>query len=134
MREGFVLPYNKNLKELAKDLRKNMTVAEKCLWTRIRLKSLGYMFFRQRPIGDYIADFYCPKAFLVVEVDGGQHFTKDETNNDRVRDEYLRSLELTVLRFSNSEVLGNTDKVVEKIYNFIKKATWKPLHEQTPSH
>jgi very-short-patch-repair endonuclease len=114
-----VLPYNKNLKNLAEELRKNMTLAEKCLWTRIRKKSLGYTFFRQKPVGEYIVDFYCDKGKLVVEVDGGQHFTKDEAANDRVRNEYMRSLELTVFRFSNSEVLGHTDKVVEKIYNFL---------------
>ena len=97
-----MLPYNKNLKEPARELRENMTDAERCLWARLRLKHLGYMFCRQKPIGDYIADFYCHKARLVVEVDGGQHFTEDTASNDRVRDEYMRSLGLTVLRFSNS--------------------------------
>ncbi len=119
MREGFVIPYNKNLVELAKDLRNNMTKAEKCLWTRIKSKSLGYAFFRQRPIGEYIADFYCPKAFLVVEVDGERHLMKDVIENDSVRDEYMHSLGLTVFRFSNIEVLENTDKTVEKIYKFL---------------
>ncbi len=104
-----MLPYNKKLKEPARELRENMTDAERCLWARLRLKHLGYMFCRQKPIGDYIVDFYCPKAQLVVEVDGGQHFTEDTASNDRVRDEYMRSLGLTVLRFSNYEVLRNTD-------------------------
>ena len=116
-----MLPYNKNLKQPAKQLRENMTEAEQCLWTRLRLKHLGYMFYRQKPIGDYIADFYCPKARLVVEVDGGQHFTDDIASNDRVRDEYMRSLGLTVLRFSNYEVMKNTDSVAEAIYEFLGK-------------
>ena len=98
-----------------------MTDAEKLLWTRLRLKHLGYMFCRQKPIGDYIADFYCPKARLVVEVDGGQHLKKDTASNDRVRDEYMRSLGLTVLRFSNSDVLKNTDGVAEEIYELLGK-------------
>jgi len=114
-----VIPYNKNLKELAKSLRNKLTEAEQRLWTRLRLKHLGYVFYRQRPIGDYIVDFYCPKARLVVEVDGGQHFTKDTASSDRVRDEYMRSLDITVLRFSNSEVLKNTDSVAEAIYKIL---------------
>lgn len=117
-----MIPYNKNLKELAKSLRGNLTEAERCLWKRLMLKHLGYMFYRQRPIGEYIVDFYCPKANLVVEVDGGRHFTNSEASNDRLRDAYLKSLGLTVLRFSNSEVLKNTDTVVVKVYNFLKKS------------
>ena len=116
-----MIPYNKSLKELSKGLRGNPTEAEQCLWARLRLKHLGYMFCRQKPIGDYIVDFYCHKARLVVEVDGGQHFTGDTTSNDRVRDEYMRSLGLTVLRFSNSDVLNNTDSVTETIYGVLGK-------------
>ena len=78
-----VIPYNKNLKELSKNLRDNLTEAEQCLWTRLRLKHLGYMFYRQKPIGDYIVDFYCPKARLVVGVDGGQDFGGGSGRNDR---------------------------------------------------
>ena len=96
-----MLPYNEKLKEAARELRDNMTDAERLLWARLRLKHLGYMFCRQKPIGDYIVDFYCHKARLVVEVDGGQHFTEETASNDRVRDEYMRSLGLTVLRLSN---------------------------------
>ncbi len=115
------IQYNKNLKELSKILRGKLTEAEQCLWTRIRLKHLGYAFYRQKPIGDYIVDFFCPKAKLVVEVDGGQHFTEETASNDRVRGEYMHSLGLTVLRFSNSEVLKNTDRVARTIYEFINK-------------
>jgi very-short-patch-repair endonuclease len=110
-----MLAYNKNLVELAKELRKNMTPAEKCLWQRIRHNSLGYMFFRQRPIGEYIVDFYCPKANLIIEVDGDIHLGIEAKKNDFVRDEYMRSLELAILRFSNTEVLNNIDKVIGKI-------------------
>jgi very-short-patch-repair endonuclease len=116
-----VIPYNKNLKELSKSLRDNLTEAERCLWARIRLKHLSYVFYRQKPIGEYIVDFYCPKARLVVEVDGGGHFTEDEASNDRVRDEYMRSLGLTVLRFSNSEVLKNIDSVAETVHELLVK-------------
>lgn len=116
-----MIPYNKNLKELSKSLRGNLTEAERHLWTRLRLKHLGYVFYRQKPVGDYIVDFYCPKAKLVIEVDGGRHFTVDTASNDKVRDEYMRSLGLMVLRFSNSEVLKDTDSVAEIIYKLLGK-------------
>ena len=121
-----MLPYDKKLKEPARELRENMTDAERCLWTRLRSKHLGYMFCRQKPIGDYIVDFYCHKARLVVEVDGGQHFTEDTASNDRVRDEYMRSLGLNVIRFSNYEVLRNTDSVTETIYGLLEKNPLNP--------
>jgi very-short-patch-repair endonuclease len=110
-----MIPYNRNLLQPAKELRKNPTKAEKCLWERIKLKHLGAKFYRQKPLGDYIVDFYCPKARLVIEVDGGHHFTEVGKGNDQLRDEYMKSLELMVLRVSNSEVTGNTDNVVERI-------------------
>jgi very-short-patch-repair endonuclease len=115
-----MLPYNKNLVEIAKALRKNMTPAEKYLWERIRHSSLGCMFFRQKPIGEYIVDFYSSKANLIIEVDGGIHLGIEAKRNDSLRDEYMHSLELTVLRFTNSQVLNDTDKVVEKIVSQIR--------------
>ena len=121
-----MLPYNIKLKEPARKLRENMTDAEQCLWTRLRQKHLGYMFCRQKPIGDYIVDFYCHKARLVVEVDGGQHFTEDTAGNDRVRDEYMRNLGLKVLRFSNTDVLKNTDGVTEAIYELLEENPLSP--------
>ena len=124
-----MIPYSKNLKELSKSLRGNVTEAERCLWARLRLKHLGHVFYRQKPIGEYIVDFYCPKAKLVVEVDGGQHFTVDKASNDRVRDEYMRSLGLTILRFSNSEVLNNTDSVAETVYDFLGNISRSALSE-----
>jgi very-short-patch-repair endonuclease len=116
-----VIPYKKNLKDLSKSLRNNPTEAEQCLWTRLRLKHLGYVFYRQKPIGEYIVDFYCPKAKLVVEVDGGRHFTGDTADNDIVRNQYLRSLGIMILRFSNSKVLKNTDNVTKTIYALLAK-------------
>ena len=68
------LPRDRRLKEYSRNLRKNMTNAEVLLWSKIRRKSLdGYQFYRQKIIGSYIVDFYCHKAKLVIEVDGGQH-------------------------------------------------------------
>jgi len=111
-----MLTYNKNLKQLSRQLRENMTDAERCLWAKIRMKQLkGYQFYRQKPIGDYIVDFFCPKAKLVIEVDGSQHLSDEMNEYDRIRNECLSSLGLRVLRFTNTEVLKNTEGVVESI-------------------
>jgi len=111
-----MLPYNENLKQPSRQLRENMTDAEKHLWAKIRMKQLKrYQFYRQKPIGDYIVDFFCPRAKLVVEVDGSQHFSDEMTEYDQIRDEYLNSLGLRVLRFTNTEVLINIKGVVESI-------------------
>lgn len=107
---------NKELKHYSRELRKNMTDAERFLWSKIRMKQIGgYQFYRQGIIGDYIVDFFCHKARLVIEVDGGQHFSEEGTEKDRVRDEYLKSLGLKVLRFTDTDVLKNIDGVGEII-------------------
>jgi very-short-patch-repair endonuclease len=111
-----MLPYDGRLKERSQQLREDMTPAETFLWSKIRMKQLkSCWFYRQKPIGEYIADFYCPKAKLVVEVDGGQHFTDEIIDYDRVRNEYMASIGLTVLRFTNKEVLSNIAGVIEAI-------------------
>ncbi len=114
-----LIPYNRNSKQSSRNLRNNQTEAEQCLWERIRNNHTGYKFYRQKPVGDYIVDFYCPKAKLIIEIDGAQHFTAEGIGNDKVRDEIMRGIGLTVLRFRNSEVMGNTDKVVESIIDKI---------------
>lgn len=115
-------PYNKNLKQASRDLRNNMTDAEKLLWSRLRNKQiLGLQFYRQKPILNYIVDFYCPAANLVIECDGGQHFTDEGLEADQIRDKELAQLGLNVLRFDNGQVMGQIDDVVESIYQFIQQ-------------
>ena len=110
------LLYNNSLIRRARELRSNMTDAERRLWLSIRMKQLkGYQFFRQKPLGNYIVDFYCPKARLVIEVDGGQHYMDKGLAKDRKRDDFLRSMDLKVLRFSDSEVLNNMEGVAERL-------------------
>ena len=110
-------PYNKYLKEASRDLRNNMTDAEKMLWSRLRNKQiLDLQFYRQKPILNYIVDFYCPAANLVIECDGSQHFTDEGLEADRIRDEALAQLGLKVLRFDNGQVMGRVDDVVKRIY------------------
>lgn len=110
-------PYNKNLKQPSRDLRNNMTDAEKRLWSKLRAKQiLGLQFYRQKSLLNFIVDFYCPAANLVIECDGGQHFTDEGLEADRVRDEVLVELGLVVLRFSNRQVLTEIDDVIELIF------------------
>ena len=110
-------PYNKNLKQPSRDLRNNMTDAEQLLWQRLRRKQiLGLQFYRQKPILNFIVDFYCPSANLVIECDGGQHYTAEGLEADRARDQALAQLGLNVLRFDNRQILTEIDGVVEKIY------------------
>lgn len=115
-------PYNKNLKQPSRDLRNNMTNAEKRLWSKLRAKQiLGLQFYRQKPLLNFIVDFYSPTANLVIECDGGQHFTDEGLEADWVRDETLAQLGLKVLRFDNGQVLGEIDVVVEQIYSYCLK-------------
>ena len=115
-------PYNKNLKQPSRDLRNNMTDAEKLLWSRLRNKQiLGLQFYRQKPLLNFIVDFYSPTANLVIECDGGQHYTDDGLEADRVRDQALAELGLTVLRFDNGQVMGEIDAVAEAIYHYCLK-------------
>lgn len=110
-------PYNKNLKLPSRDLRNNMTDAEQLLWQRLRRKQiLGLQFYRQKPILNFIVDFYCPAVNLIIECDGGQHYTVEGVEADQIRDHALSELGLLVLRFSNWQVLTETDAVVEQIY------------------
>jgi very-short-patch-repair endonuclease len=117
-----MLPYDTKLKERSQQLRNKMTAAETFLWSKIRMKQVkGHWFYRQKPVGEYIADFYCPSAKLVVEVDGGQHFSVEATEYDKVRKEYMKSLDLRVIRFTNQEVLTNIEGVVEAIGRNMEK-------------
>jgi very-short-patch-repair endonuclease len=116
-----MLPFNKKLKPFARDLRSNMTDAEQLIWSKIRRKQIGDLqFYRQKNIGDFIVDFYCPKGKLIVEIDGGQHYKDDGRKKDQTRDNYLQKLGFAVLRFSDIDVLKNIDGVVERIYEHLK--------------
>jgi len=111
-----MLAYNKNLKQLSRNLRNNMTDAERKLWSILRLRQLnGYRFLRQKIIGNYIVDFYCPEIGIIIEVDGSQHYTETGIIADKKRAKYLSELGFKVLRFNDNEVLTNIEGVVEVI-------------------
>lgn len=101
--------------ELAKDLRRNMTDAEKLLWNHLKAGVKGLKFRRQHPIGIYIADFYCHKIKLIVEVDGSIHTVKDVKDNDKKREDDLRGWGNTIIRFTNEHVFKNIDHVLDEI-------------------
>lgn len=119
-----MLKYDVSLKPQARSLRNNMTDAEQLLWSRLRRKQvLDVQFYRQKPIGSFIVDFYAPKVSLVIELDGGQHFEPDQQDYDRRRTAFMEYHGLTVLCFNNLDVLRNIDGVMEMILSFIEKKT-----------
>ena len=113
------LPMNSALKKYAVEIRKNMTDEEKKVWYQI-LKGHIPKFHRQRIIGNYIVDFYCPKLKLIIEIDGYQHFEERQLAYDAERTEYLEKLGFYVLRFENTEVNKEFEDVKYVIENVCK--------------
>lgn len=108
------LPYNGDLIKYAKELRKNATPWERKLWNCF-LKDYSVRFQRQKVIGKYIVDFYCSKAKLAIELDGGGHFTNNKIDYDNKRTENLNKSGIKVVRFYNTDVDGNFYEVCSKI-------------------
>lgn len=103
----------------SKRLRKNETEAEKLLWDKLKNNQLGgFKFRRQHPISLYIADFYCHKLKLVIEIDGGYHYSKEQIPKDEERTKILEFNGVNVIRFSNNEVLSNIDNVLNEIKKY----------------
>lgn len=109
---------NTALKRNSQQLRKDMTPQERKLWY-VFLKSLPQHFYRQRIIGNYIVDFYCPSAKLIIELDGSQHYEADGKLKDAERDNYMSSLGIMVLRYSNRDINERFKSVCEDIYNHL---------------
>ncbi|MBR4711121.1 MAG: endonuclease domain-containing protein [Clostridia bacterium] len=114
--------YNHRHLETARMLRKNMTRAEAKLWYDYCRKS-KYKFYRQRAIDQFIVDFYCSAARLVIEIDGAPHFTTDGKQYDSIRTEVLERYGLQVVRFSNQQVLSNFPSVCEAIEHAVRQQT-----------
>lgn len=106
--------YNKNNIPLARALRKNMTPWERKLWYNF-LRAYPIRFQRQKAIGNYIADFYCAKARLIIELDGGGHYTAEQSAKDKLRTKELESMNLTVIRICNLDIDRNFRTVCEYI-------------------
>ena len=112
------IPYNKELKEFSKKLRNDSTLSEIILWEHLKAKKMnGYTFNRQKPLLNYIVDFYCKKLNLVIEIDGSSHNNKHK--EDLIRQKELEQYNLHFLRFDDLEVKKNIDNVLRSIENWI---------------
>ncbi|WP_104046994.1 endonuclease domain-containing protein [Vibrio jasicida] len=111
----FNLKYQKKIRS---QLRSNMPKPEEVLWHKIRRKQLGVKFRRQHGIGRYIVDFYCAELSLVIEIDGDSHFSTEGKEKDTKRDAFIEALGIKVLRFTNEEVMKQTESVLERIIQF----------------
>ena len=114
------LPYNRNLKQRSRNLRNKSTLGEIILWKHLRARQMrGFQFNRQKPLGRFIADFYCKPLNLVIEVDGRSHEGREEY--DRKRDIDLKKLGLTILRFADRDVRKNIREVLKVIEGWIER-------------
>ena len=118
--------YRKENIPLAKALRKNMTPWERKLWYEF-LRDYPVRFQRQKAIGNYIADFYCAKARLVIELDGGGHYTAEQSEKDEMRTKDLESMDLTVVRICNPDIDRNFSGVCEYIDLTVKNLSLSQL-------
>jgi very-short-patch-repair endonuclease len=114
MRDARLVPYRLRLKGRSRDLRRDPTPAERKVWFEF-LRDRPEKFTRQKPLGAYIADFYCSKMRLVIEIDGDSHFSAAGASHDAARTAALEALGLRVIRFTNAEVMGQFDAVCERI-------------------
>ena len=123
--EGMNLPVSEEMKRRRRELRKNMTAEENNLWHDFFLhyKKMGFHFIHQNVIGHYIVDFFYPKSGLIVEVDGGQHFTEEGRKYDAFRTRQLQKWGFTVVRYSNLAVHQNFDGVCQDIINMVNGRT-----------
>jgi len=115
------LPYKPALKSIARALRKQTTFPERLLWSRLRRRQLDVRFLRQRPIGDYVVDFYCPTHKLAIEIDGHSHEGRFEA--DRHRQQALERMGVLFLRFTNDEVLRDLEGVMARIHIGLEERT-----------
>ena len=117
-----IIPYNPKLKEYARKLRKNSTFTEIMLWNYLKGKQMkGFDFDRQRPIDNYIVDFYCKDLRLAIEVDGESHY--GNLKADKRREKRLNKLGVNILRFDDMEIVYELDEVLKKIERWIEENT-----------
>ncbi len=122
-----MLPYNRTIKPFSRTLRSSMTDAEPILWSRLRRKQiLGVQFYRQKPIGAYIADFYSAAAMLVIELDGSQHLLPEHQAQDKERDRMMEAMGLLVIRFDNRQVIFELERVIEKNFSVVTERLNRP--------
>lgn len=120
-KDSSFIPYNKNLKEYARQNRKNPTIAEQKIWKILRREQFASLkFTRQKPLERFIADFYCPKLLLVIEIDGESHTRQEKY--DSLRSDVLKErFGIEVIRYTNTDVLSNIEGIYEDLAKNIKK-------------
>ena len=127
----YYLPHNKNLKQFSRNLRNNSTLSEVLLWKQLRAGSIrGYKFNRQKPLDNYIVDFYCKKLSLVIEVDGEYHFEGEMRIRDKERQRVLESIGLKFLRFENIDVKMNILFMIRVLEDFVDD--WEQQNPAVP--
>ncbi len=125
-----ILPYNSKLKQLARNLRNNSTLSEVLLWNYLKSKQVkGYDFHRQKPIDNYIVDFFCPDLMLALEIDGISHDNEEKDIYDKARQKRLEKFGIKFLRFIDIDIKKNIEGVVMEIEKWVEKHTPNPSQE-----
>jgi very-short-patch-repair endonuclease len=120
MQRRIILPYSTHLKDYARKLRNHSTRSEIFLWKQLKGKQLkGYDFHRQKPIANFIVDFYCPELMLAIELDGITHESDEVKQKDQLKQAALEDLGVTVVHFTDEEVFFDTDRVFKVLEDFI---------------
>lgn len=115
-----IIKYNPKLKELARELRRNATKSEVRLWRKLKRNQMhGYDFHRQKPIDEYIVDFFCNKLRLAIELDGYSHQLEETWKRDIIKTKRLNELGIQVLRFTDNQILNDKDNVLRVIEEYI---------------
>lgn len=128
---NYYLPYNKNLKAFSRKLRNNSTPGEILLWKQLRAgKIKGFTFNRQKPLNNYIVDFYCKPLKLVIEVDGGYHFEKEQRILDAERQKILEEMGVSFLRFHDEEIRKDMEVVLRRIEQYVDAFKEKEIEQQ----
>lgn len=115
MSRNKIIPYNRELRSIARLLRKNMTLSEVLLWQQLKDRALGVQFHRQVPMDRFVVDFYCHEIMLAIEVDGSTHDNPQNISLDRERQLRLEKFGVRFLRFTNKDVKRNLDGVIKII-------------------
>lgn len=126
------IKYNHHLTELARQLRNNPTKSEKILWKYLKGDKLGgYDFHRQKPIGNFIYDFYCHDLQVVIELDGYTHTFDEVIENDKAKDVFANELGLTILRFPDKRIYRDINNVLSELAQFIEEFEAKKAMSNT---
>jgi very-short-patch-repair endonuclease len=134
MKRRTIIPYDPKLKLRARELRNRATRSEKQMWRELKGRQvLGYDFHRQKPVDHFILDFFCSELMLGIEIDGYTHASDEAKARDRLKDSRMAKLGIRVLRFTDDEVFQNTDRVIERIKEFILQIRSGATHPLTPS-